>query len=254
MHFDEFDVFSRRLCIETEKIILNYFENPDLEVITKNDDTPVTAADKHSERIIREAIEVTYPDHGIVGEEYGEKDSNSEYLWVIDPIDGTKTFTAGCPLFGTMIALLKDGEPLFGCINYPAFHKRLTGDGKSAWLNGEKIQAKQGVPLDQAVILTSDHENVPKYQNGVNYDQLISSTRYSRTWGDCYGYLLLATGKVEAMMDPILNPWDLMALIPIIRGAGATITDWQGNNPAKGESILAANADLHEEIKNILNA
>ncbi|MEM9157873.1 MAG: inositol monophosphatase family protein [Verrucomicrobiota bacterium] len=254
MHFDEFDVFTRRLCLETEKIILEYFENPDLEIITKTDDSPVTAADKHSERIIREAIGITYPDHGIFGEEYGEMNPEARYKWIIDPIDGTKTFTAGCPLFGTMIALVEDDEPLFGCVNYPALHKRLAGDGNSAWVNGERVQARTGIPLKQAVILTSDYETIPKYQNGKNWDTLIERSRYGRTWGDCYGYLLLATGKAEAMVDPIMNPWDLMALIPIIRGAGATITDWQGDNPAKGESIIAANSDLHEEIKSILNA
>ncbi len=254
MRFEEFDAFTQKLCKETERAILPYFEDPELEVIAKSDDTPVTEADRAAERMIRDAIETLYPEHGISGEEYGVSNQAADYQWVVDPIDGTKSFAAGSPLFGTMIALLKDGEPLYGCINYPAIGHRLSGDNQSAYREGKPISARSGRPLEDAIVLTTDLQNVAKYQNGQNFDELLAKTRFCRTWGDCFGYYLVATGKADIMLDPILNPWDIMALVPILRGAGAVITDWQGANPAKGESCIATNADLHESVMRILNA
>ena len=253
MQFEEFDQFTRKLCSETEKTILHYFNSSDLETESKSDDTPVTIADRTSEQTIRDAIEAAYPDHGIVGEEFADKASKSEYSWVIDPIDGTKTFVASCPLFGTMIALLKDGEPIYGCINYPAIGKRICGDGQRAFCNDSPIKARTGVSIDDSVVLVTDFLSVGDHQNGATFEALARRARLVRTWGDCYGYLLLCEGKADIMLDPEMSPWDIMALIPIVRGAGATITDWQGNNPTKGESIIAANSDLHAEVQSFLN-
>lgn len=254
MNFDEFDEFTRKLCIETQKTILSFYENPDLLVETKSDLSPVTFADKETEREIREAIQVSYPEHGIKGEEYEDLNPNAAFTWFIDPIDGTKTFTAGCPLYGTMIALLLAGEPIFGCINFPALGKRISSDGHSTFVNGNLVKAKTAKPLDEALLLTTDYFEVAKCQNGRAFERLVSKTKMTRTWGDCYGYYLLATGNADIMIDPIANPWDVMALIPIIRGSGATITDWFGNNPAQGNSIVAANTDLHSEVVAILNS
>lgn len=253
MQFEEFDAFTGKLCKETERIILDYFESPDLEVLSKSDDTPVTAADRKAEEMIRAAIETLYPEHGIMGEEFGNSNESADYQWVVDPIDGTKTFTAGSPLFGTMIALLKDGEPLFGCINYPAIHKRLSGDNQRAYCNTRPISSRTGVDLADAIVLTTDVQVVPDFQNGANFDELLAKTRFCRTWGDCFGYYLVATGKADIMLDPIMNPWDIMALVPVLRGAGAVITDWHGANPAKGESCIASNSDLHELVLKTLN-
>lgn len=253
MQFEEFDTFTGKLCKETERIILEHFESPTLEVLSKSDDTPVTAADRQAETMIRDAIETLYPEHGIMGEEFGNSNQAADYQWVVDPIDGTKTFAAGSPLFGTMIALLKDGEPLFGTINYPVLHKRISGDNQRAYCNTRPIAARQGIPLADAILLTTDSQNVPKYQNGANFDELVAKTKFTRTWGDCFGYFLVATGKADIMVDPILNPWDIMALVPVLRGAGAVITDWYGSNPAKGDSCIATNPDLHEQVVQTLN-
>lgn len=253
MRFDEFDHFTRKLCSETQKIILKYYDSPDLETESKGDDTPVTIADRESETAIRTAIETLYPEHGIIGEEFANKETQSEYTWVLDPIDGTKTFVAGNPMFGTMIALLKDGEPIFGCINYPAIGKRISGDGERAFCNGKAIKARSGVSFDQAIVLVTDHLSVGEHQNGEAFDRLAREAKFVRSWGDCYGYLLLCEGKADIMIDPIMNPWDIMALVPIVRGAGAIISDYQGNNPAKGESIIAANSDLHAQTVARLN-
>lgn len=253
MQFEEFDEFTRKLCLETGKFILSVYESEELEVELKADDTPVTVADRESERQIREAIRVLYPDHGIKGEEQGDFNPNAAYTWVIDPVDGTKTFAAGCPLFGTMIALLKEGQPVFGCINYPAIGKRISGDGSSCAVNGKPAKARSGVALADATLLTTDFGNIERHQNGDAFDQLARQARLVRTWGDCFGYFLVATGKADIMLDPILNPWDIMALVPILRGSGAAISDWSGGDPAQGASLIAANADLHASIVAALN-
>ncbi|MDQ8201623.1 histidinol-phosphatase [Pelagicoccus sp. SDUM812003] len=253
MQFEEFDTFTAKLCKESERIILAYFDDPNLEVISKSDDTPVTAADREAETMIRDAIETLYPEHGIMGEEFGSQNAASDYQWVIDPIDGTKTFAAGTPLFGTMIALLKDGEPLYGSINYPGVRRRLSGDNARAFANGKPIRARSNVPLKDALVMTTDIQSIAKHQNGANFEELLAKTKFCRTWGDCFGYYLVAIGKADIMLDPIMNPWDIMALVPILRGAGAVITDWRGDNPAKGESCVATNPDLHESVMNILN-
>lgn len=254
MQFDEFDEFTRKLCSETQKTILSFYENPDLEIELKDDETPVTFADKETEREIREAIETVYPDHGIKGEEYDDINPNAAFTWVIDPIDGTKTFTAGCPLFGTMIALMHEGDPVFGCINFPVLGKRISSDSKTTAVNGASVKASTHRPLKEAILLTTDQSDVARHQNGEAFEQLVSATRFTRTWGDCYGYYLLATGNADIMLDPEMSPWDIMALVPIIRGSGAIITDWNGNNPAKGDSIVAASANLHGEVLSILNS
>ncbi len=253
MQFEEFDEFTRKLCSETEKIILAAYENPDLAIEEKSDETPVTVADRETERDIREAIQVLYPEHGIVGEEFDSENAKADYVWVIDPIDGTKTFASGCPLYGTMIALLKEGEPVFGCINFPALGKRIRGDGKSCYVNERVAQARSGLSLNQTTLLLTDFLSIEAYQNQTAFLNLAKQAKMTRTWGDCYGYYLLATGKADIMLDPIMNPWDIMALIPIVQGAGARITDWQGNSPTKGNSIVAANVDLHEQVLSILN-
>ena len=253
MHFDEFDAFTWKLCQETQKTILSLYENPDLEIELKGDMTPVTFADKEAEREIRKAIQALYPDHGIKGEEFDDHNPDAPFTWVLDPIDGTKSFTASCPLFGTMIALLHEGEPIFGCINFPALGKRISGDGQTASVNGSPVKASTTRSLNEAILLTTDQRDVARFQDRDAFDRLVDATRFTRTWGDCYGYYLLATGNADIMLDPEMSPWDIMALVPIIRGAGATITDWNGGDPAKGDSIVAAASHLHEETLAILN-
>ena len=254
MHFDEFDEFTRKLCVETQKTILSAYRNPELVVETKSDDTPVTFADRETEREIREAIQVLYPEHGIKGEEFDDVNPDAEMTWIIDPIDGTKSFAAGSPLFGTMIALLERGQPIFGCINYPAIGDRISGDGEAAYVNGSPVSATVGKPLDKSILLCTDQQYIDQVKGSKNFDQLSRMTYYTRTWGDCFGYYLVACGKADIMLDPEMNPWDLMALIPIIRGSGAMISDWEGGDPARGSSIVAANSDLHADVIRILNA
>ncbi len=246
--------FIKLLAEESGKVIRPYFGDPKLEIETKKDFTPVTIADRKSEEIMRGLINDRFPDHGIIGEEFGDEMSEAEYVWVLDPIDGTKPFSTGCPLFGTLIALLKEGRPILGAINNPVTGQLLIGNNVETNLNGIPVKMREMSILEEARLLTSSLEAPAQYQNGANWDRLAERTKELLTWGDCFGYLLLATGSADIMVDPIMNPWDLMALIPVIRGAGGVITDWQGNDPVTGNSIVAANPILHPIVIEILNA
>ncbi len=245
--------FIKLLAEESGKVIRPCFGDPNLEIETKKDFSPVTFADWKSEEIMRGLIKNRYPGHGIIGEEFGEENSGAEYVWVLDPIDGTKAFSVGCPLFGTLIALLKEGRPILGAINNPVTGQLLIGNNEETTLNGIPVKMRKTPTLDVARLLTSSLEAPAPNQNEINWGLLTAHVEELLTWGDCFGYLLLATGKADIMVDPIMNPWDLMALIPVIRGAGGVITDWQGNDPVKGNSIVASNPILHPIVIGILN-
>lgn len=191
--------------------------------------------------------------HGIIGEEFGNENSDAEYVWVLDPIDGTKSFIFGALSFGTLIALLKNKKPIVGVINHPILTDFLIGDNQSCWLNQKKVHIRKCELLSQATLLTTDHLNIAKYQNQNGFDNLVQQVKLYRNWGDCYGYYLLATGYADIMIDPIMSVWDSLALIPIINGAGGMITDYQGNDPVKGSSIVASNASIHNDVIRILN-
>ena len=147
---------------------LSAYRNPELIVETKSDDTPVTFADREAEREIREAIQVLYPEHGIKGEEFDDVNPDAEMTWIIDPIDGTKSFAAGSPLFGTMIALLERGQPIYGCINYPAIGDRISGDGEAAYVNGSHVTATVGKPLDKSILLCTDQGYIDQVKGSKN--------------------------------------------------------------------------------------
>ncbi len=249
----ELKAFIEELAQLSSEIIVPNFGDPSLEVVSKADESPVTFADREAERVMRELIESRYPDHGIIGEEYGNVREDAEFVWVLDPIDGTISFTAGCPLFGTLIGLLENGEPKLGCINQPVLKQLCIGDGKTTTLNGKPATVRSGRSIAESTLLTTDVGNVEKYQNGELFHQLRSEVKVSRTWGDCYGYLLVACGFADAMVDPILNPWDLLPLIPVIEGAGGVITGWDGNVAKASESAIAACPELHAEIQKKLN-
>ncbi len=245
--------FMQTLAKKTEPVIVSHFANPDLKIEFKADETPVTHADRVAEKVMRDHIRKHFPKHGIIGEEYGEENPDAEFVWVLDPIDGTKSFAAGCPLFGTLIALLHEGQPIAGAINQPVLRQFCYGDGQRSLLNGREVKMRYTPQLKDAILLATDLRDVYRHQQGRPFEKLIESTALFRTWGDCYGYLLLAGGWADIMLDPILNPWDYMALMPIIRGAGGVITTWQGNDPLGGQSIVAASRYIHGRTIEILN-
>lgn len=245
--------FIELLAEKSGEIITHWYDHPDLVIDEKSDETPVTIADRNAEAVMRDLIRKHYPHHGIIGEEYGRENDNVEYVWVLDPIDGTISFSSGSPLFGTLICLLQNGQPILGAIHQPVLKQLCIGDGKTTTLNGRAVAMRETAALSQATLLTTDIANIEQYQDIHRFNQLHRSIKILRTWGDCYGYLLLATGKADIMLDPIMNPWDLLALIPIIRGAGGVITDWQGNDPVTGKSTVAAGKNLHAEVLKILD-
>jgi histidinol phosphatase-like enzyme (inositol monophosphatase family) len=247
----EFKEFSKLLSIASGNVIRKYWRK-DIQVESKTDHSPVTIADKKAEEIMRELIQKEYPDHGIIGEEFPPVNKDAEYKWILDPIDGTKSFICGTVTFGTLIALTRNNEPLLGVINQPILNEFLTGDNNSAEINGIKTSVRYCNGLADAVLLTTDHLNIKKYHNIDKFTSLIEKVKLYRNWGDCYGYYLIATGYADIMIDPIMSLWDTMAVIPVIKGAGGVITDYYGGDPVKGNSIIASAPGIHKEVLNIL--
>ena len=253
--YQEFIEFAKQLADESAEIIRRYFR-ADYQVEFKSDATPVTIADRGAEEVMRTRILQQYPEHGLLGEEFGHTNADAEYQWVLDPIDGTKNFVAGTYLFGTLIALLKNGQPIVGVINQPIVNDFLVGDGSQTWLNERPVQVRPCERLDQALMVSTYHHTVWDYRNGSAYEDLTKQVMRYRTWGDCHGYYLVASGGAQIMADPIMEKWDLMALIPIIQGAGGTITDWYGNDVLEsvGKNGAVATAGIvHDEVIRVLN-
>jgi myo-inositol-1(or 4)-monophosphatase len=246
--------FVRELAEESGALIRRYFRSPALAVEAKDDATPVTDADRAAEELLRRRILARFPDHGIMAEELGHERLDAEWVWVLDPIDGTKSFVSGVPLFGTLIGLLHRGEPVLGAIHQPILGELCIGDGTTTTLNGRRVRVRPTARLADAVVLASDTTTAARYQDGAGWERLVSRARWVRTWGDCYGYLLVAAGLADVMTDPVMNPWDVLPIVPVIRGAGGIVTDWQGNDPVHGTSSVAAPPLLHTEVIACLNA
>ncbi len=255
MNLEPYRAFAVELAEKSGEFIRPFFASPGLVVETKSDSTPVTQADRGAEELMRGLIRRKFPAHGILGEELGEENAGAEFSWVLDPIDGTKSFASACPLFGTLIALLHRGQPVLGIIHQPVLRQLMAGDGATTTLNGRIVRCRATIDMAEATLLTSDPLNPAKYQNGAAFDALARRAKLVRTWGDCYGYLLVAGGWADVMCDPVMNPWDIAALIPVVRGAGGVITDWQGRDAVGAKSIVAAaTSALHGQVIATLNA
>ena len=241
--------FMIALAGESGDFVRPLFGAPGLAVETKADQSPVTAADRGAEELMRARIAKNFPSHGIIGEEFGSERAGAEFVWVLDPIDGTKSFITGVPLWGTLIALLHRGQPVLGCIHQPVLGQLVVGDGVTTTLNGRPVRTRAITRVEDATLLYSDPLHPAKYQDGAKHHALLQRAKLVRTWGDCYGYLLVATGWADICLDPIMNPWDIAALVPVIRGAGGVITDWRGGAPYPAEStIAAATPALHAQV------
>jgi histidinol-phosphatase len=213
----------------------------------KADNSPVTCADRESEDIIRQRITRYFPTHSIMGEEGGLKKGDDNYKWIIDPIDGTKTFVHGVPFYGVMIGVEVRGKPVVGAVYMPAFDEMVcaaTGLGCS-W-NGRTARVSTVARLEEAVLLTTSVKTAQERSSA--YDALSSKTKFQRTWGDCYGYLLVATGRAEIMLDPAMNPWDCAPILPIMQEAGGHFTDWNGEPTIYGKDGAGTNAALHAQV------
>lgn len=248
----ELKSFCKELSFVSGNIIKNYWRKK-IQVESKIDESPVTIADKKSEEIMREMIMKEFPEHGILGEEFGEHKIDAEFKWILDPIDGTKSFISGAVSFGTMIALTKNNQPLLGVINQPILNEFLIGDNEITLLNNQEVNVRDCSKIEEATLLTTDYLNIEKYQNKNGFDKLMRKVKLFRMWGDCYGYYLIATGFADIMIDPIMNSWDSLAVIPIIKGAGGKITDYQGNDAVTGNSIVATSGNIHDSVIKTLN-
>ena len=249
---DEYKKFVKSVTAESGEIIKKYFRT-NISIDTKEDNTQVTIADRATEELIRKRIEKEFPEHGIIGEEFGTTNENAEYKWVLDPIDGTISFLCGTITFGTLISLLKNGEPILGVFHQPILDELLIGDNNITQLNDINVKVKDINNISDAILLTTDHLSFEEFQDLGKFENLIRKVKLYRQWGDCYGYYLLASGFAHIMIDPIMSYWDTMALVPIINGAGGIITDYQGNDPVKGESIIAASPSIHKKVIEALN-
>ncbi len=245
--------FLKQLAYESAKVINPLFNDPDLEVEWKEDETPVTYADRKAEEIMRGLIEKEFPSHGIIGEELGATNKDARYTWVLDPIDGTKSFAAGSPHFGTLICLRENGVPVWGAIHLSAIGRLFIGDNITCWCNDRPVALRQPPDLGQCFLLTTDPKGPGQYHDEAGWQALVDVTGQYRSWGDCFGYTLLVSGRADIMADPILNLWDIAALLPVLRGAGATATDWHGNEPDGSRGLVATHHSIHKQVLGLLN-
>ncbi|MDR1497383.1 MAG: inositol monophosphatase family protein [Puniceicoccales bacterium] len=253
-HRSELWSFANQLADRASKLLRSYHDSPSTEVEIKADGSPVTFADKQCELLLRRWIKERYPEHGIIGEEFGTDRGDAEFVWILDPIDGTKSFIRRVPLYGLLFGLIYQGNPHLGVIDQPVTRQRVIGDASGTCYNGQPVRVSTKRDLQDALLLTTDVKNIAKYQNAAAWERLVARTGIFRTWGDCYGHLMVAAGLGDIMADPVLCPWDLIPLLPVLRGAGATVSDWKGGDPLASGNIIAANPWLHEQTLAILNA
>lgn len=216
-----------------------------LTVETKSDGSPVTVADREAEQTARDWLAARYPNDAILGEELGEKPGSSGRKWVIDPIDGTKSFVRGVPLWGSLVALVEGERVLAGAAFFPAVDELVAAaPGQGCWWNGQRVRTSDCATLAGATVLITDERTFRTARQRDSWRTLIGEASIARTWGDCYGYLLVATGRAEVMVDPIVNPWDAACFQPIIEEAGGVFTDLSGVRSAFNGSAIASNAAL----------
>jgi myo-inositol-1(or 4)-monophosphatase len=218
---------------------------------------PVTAADRAAETAMRTLIRESFPEHGIVGEEFGNERIDSEYCWVLDPIDGTKSFIAGMPAWGTLIALTREGEPVYGMMHQPFTRERFTGDSNAARYRGpageRALHVRRCAQLSDALMMTTS-PLLMKETDRLAFGKVERAVKLSRYGGDCYAYCMLAAGHVDLVIETELKPYDILPLIPIVTGAGGVVTTWEGQPAQGGGRIVAAgDARVHEEALKLLN-
>jgi histidinol phosphatase-like enzyme (inositol monophosphatase family) len=244
--------FSVVLARGAGDITLNYFRKQP-ETSTKSDGSYVTIADREAEAYLRGQINERFPEDGIVGEEEGETEGRSGRRWILDPIDGTFAFVHGVPFYGVLIALEIDGEMSVGVINMPALGEIVSAaQGCGCFLNGEPTRVSTTAKLEEALLLCTDFRAAAYHGFGRAVDFLQRTAKTSRTWGDCYGYVLVATGRADVMLDPVMNLWDCAPLLPIMEEAGGTFTDWRGVRTVDGGNAIATNKLLFDEVMQLI--
>ena len=231
---------------------LAYYNTP-LSIETKSDNTPVTRADREAELAIREYIGRYFPSHAVVGEEHGAAGGDPRYRWIIDPIDGTKSFIHGVPLFGVLIGVEVDGESQVGVVYMPALDEMLcAARGLGCRWNGRPAKVSENGELAQATLLCGSPMAALRRSDA--FERLASATKLQRGWGDCYGYVLVATGRADIMLDPAMNLWDCAPLLPILEEAGGRFSNWQGERTIAGPDAVGASSQLYPQVLEVLRS
>jgi len=254
---DDLVVLGNRLADAAGKVLLDYFRQP-LGIIDKADESPVTVADREAEARIREIIAESRPDHGVVGEEHGSDRADAEYVWVLDPVDGTKAFLSGVPIFGTLIALLRHGKPILGIIDQPVTGERWVGAaGRPTEFNGKPVRtAPRGGISDAVLWSTSPHMFDSSEGRRAGFARLREASKFVHYGGECYQYAMLAMGQIDLVVEAEMSPYDYCAHVAIIEGAGGVITDWDGGALGLNSSdavLAAASPELHEAARRLLS-
>ncbi len=242
---------------EAGDITLEYFCRDNYEIDLKQDTTPVTIADRRAEQHLRARISESFPDDGIVGEELPDQPGTSVFRWILDPIDGTKSFISGVPLYGTLVGVEYAGKSVIGVIHMPALAETVhAATGHGAWHSiaghePEPTRVSSTEKLSDGLFCLCEYQSFLDTNRKEAYQQLQSAARLTRTWGDCYGYLLVATGRAVLMADPVMNVWDAAAVQPVLEEAGGTFTDWQGNPTIHSREGIGTNGHVLEEVLTI---
>lgn len=250
--------FALSVAQEAQDLILGYYQKVDLNVDLKDDQSPVTAADQGAEKLIRERLAVSFPEDGILGEEFGTLESKNGYRWILDPVDGTKPFVQGVPLFGTLIGLEYESRTVLGVARFPALNEVVyAADGLGTWwqigdAEPRKTTVSETGDFAQSVFCFTEPQRFERIGRPEVLETLMKRCRMSRGWGDCYGHILVATGRAEVMIDPELSAWDAAALVPIVREAGGFWLDWNGEETIYSGNGFSVNAALKDEILELL--
>ena len=245
---------------EAGRLTLQYFQQSNFSVERKSDASPVTIADRAAEELLRQRISAAFPSDGILGEELGRTKGTSGFNWILDPIDGTKSFISGVPLYGTMVGVERAGKSLAGLVYCPGLDEGVYASaGQGAWhFRGDSSPTRARVSakskLGDGLFVTSQVDTFNRRNAAAAFEQVQRAAYITRTWGDCYGYLLVATGRAEVMIDPMLNVWDAAAVQPIVEEAGGTFTDWQGTPTIHAGEAIATNGFVLNEVLAITRA
>jgi histidinol phosphatase-like enzyme (inositol monophosphatase family) len=252
--------FACRIAAEAGQHTLKYFRS-DFAVERKSDNSPVTIADREAEQLLRKLIGEAFPDDGIVGEEFPVKQGSGPFRWILDPIDGTKSFVAGVPLYGTLVGVQYAGESVAGVIEIPALGESVSARrGGGAWYRSDKAEpvrahVSQCQRLSDAIFVTSERRTFDERPGGgTAYRRLEDACWVTRTWGDCYGYLLVATGRVDVMVDPQMSLWDAAALQPVIEEAGGSFSDWRGVATVDSGEAIACPPAIWPDVLKLLGS
>jgi histidinol phosphatase-like enzyme (inositol monophosphatase family) len=235
---------AREVAGLTGEVALRHFRTA-LEVDTKADGSPVTRADREAEQAARAWLAARFPGDGVAGEEFGESNPGAARRWFLDPVDGTKSFVRGVPLWGTMVGVLEAGVVVAGAVAFPALEEEIAAArGAGCWWNGARCRVSAESDLARATVLATDERFGCDPRKKAAWEALAARASVARSWGDCYGYLLVATGRAELMTDGVLHPWDAVPLVPIVEEAGGVLTDWNGGPAGFGVGAIATNAAL----------